>query len=205
MRIQSNHRDYYDHLQQYVYGDSITYNRNWCKCKKYHDDLLIGNLSYPYSHTVIGFCGKIYGFLKEYYDTKEKINCVKYIWSVNEIFKTSFFERKYELTTEEKRRYQKYFFIKEDHTIFIEENAPIFYVDTSGYNVCCPVFPKNYEKFNLPLSNFRFNEIVKAEEAYTELTGYINFLGMEHKTIPEMSNSNKIEAHGFNKKSFRNN
>lgn len=210
MRIKSNFRDYYDAVQQYVYGESSTYTRAWCSMSESHTDLLQNSNCFRNDYSfVIGFCGKIYGginkFIEEKIDRSVKWN-VKYnyiydhVWSIDQWAD----ERSWlnYITKEERKRFEKNFFEKKDDSIFIEQNAPIFYID-KNYSVCCPLNPQKHEKFNKTLKSCHFEQIVSPEEAYTSLVDYIGFLGMEHKTIPEMSNDVKVISHGFDKHSFR--
>lgn len=207
MRIKSNFRDYYDHIQQYVYGESSTYTRAWCSMNNRHSELLLNSKCFNLdSSFVVGFCGRIYGGVHKFV-REERVKgepntryIYDYVWSIEQ-----WYSGRYEIDWMDKERIkarQKNFFIKDEHSIFIEENCPIFYIDRN-YSVCCPLNPQKHEKFNKTLKSCHFEQIVSPEEAYTSLVDYIGFLGMEHKTIPEMSNDVKVISHGFDKHSFR--
>lgn len=207
MRIKSNFRDYYDSVQQYVYGESSTYTRAWCSMNNRHSELLLNSKCFNLdSSFVVGFCGRIYGGVHKFV-REERVKgepntryIYDYVWSIEQ-----WYSGRYEIDWMDKERIkarQKNFFIKDEHSIFIEENCPIFYIDRN-YSVCCPLNPQNHEKFNQTLKSCHFEQIVSPEEAYTSLVDYIGFLGMEHKTIPEMSNDVKVISHGFDKHSFR--
>lgn len=213
MRIQSNYRDYYDSIQKYVYGDSTTYVRAWCEFHP-QNAIEVQDAGYHWRNVIIGFCGNVYSFLRYVREVNETIQVrgrdqvrtkIVYdnVWSVEEM-SDLLKERKALLTlnAEEQRRFQKFFYVKKDDTIFIQQNAPIFVV-TPQSKVCCPLNPVHHIPFNYSLKDFQFDKIVDDKEAYSKLVDYIAFLGMEHKDIPQMSNDNKIESHGFDKKSFR--
>ena len=124
------------------------------------------------------------------------------VWSMDELVETIEKYGRFALDKEGERRFQNFFSIKEDHTTFIQQNSPIFVI-THNEKACCPINPVNHTQFKYTLKDFQFDKIVDDKEAYSKLVDYINFLGMEHKTIPQMTDSNKIDSHGFDKKSFR--
>lgn len=201
MRIKSNFRDFYDGVQQYVYGPSSVYTRAWCKMSKSHDELRhLDRLLYRDILCVIGFCGNIYGFVKKFIK-EDKINFqheYDYVWNVDQLAKGRHW---FEIDEDKCKKYEKYFFVKQNHDIFIEENCPIFFID-NNISVCCPLTPKNHVKCGHSLGLLNFQNAVDPETAYTSLVDYISFLGMEHKALPEMPNDVKIASHGFSKTSF---
>lgn len=210
MRIKSNFRDYYDHIQQYVYGESPIYTRAWCSMSKSYYDLLQNSNCFGDDYSfVIGFCGKIYGGIKKLIEKKidrsvrwdiKHTYIYDHVWSLEQWAEG---RRSFNyLSIENHKKCEKNFFVKEDDSIFIKENSPIFYVN-KNYSVCCPLNPQNHEKFDQTLQSCHFEQKVSPEEAYTSLVSFIGFLGMEHKTIPEMSNEVKVKSHGFDKHSFR--
>jgi hypothetical protein len=72
VRIKSQFKDYYDHMQKYVVGQSTVWNRSWCSMSSNLPTPRIGTHYQSY----VGFCGKIYGFL----------NCSyrRFLWKTNE-------------------------------------------------------------------------------------------------------------------------
>lgn len=202
MRIKSQFKDYYDHMQKYVVGQSTVWNRSWCSMSSVP---LMEPRGYSL-HCKLGFCGKVYGFLYEdYTDWKTKIRTVSYFWSVEELYHR--WDPK-NIGAEERRRCQPYFSVEEDDNLFVKNNAPVFIAglpDSFGRPraVCLPIFPRNQAKFELSLKDLGFDKTIEAKDAYNDLINYIDFLGREHKEVPDMDDKVKIKSHGFDKHSFR--
>lgn len=214
MRIQSNFRDYYDSMQQYLTSGSFVWNRSWCSMKMSNHNLVVNRFA-DWEHILIGFCGKIYGVVQiNHYTYTYKPYRSKFSHSTLHInsdeINTKVFTNKGKLIGYKnskrdiwtQRLYDEYFTVTESNDLFIENNCPIFIID-NGYAVCCPIMPNNHTKDNYILKDFRFNEIVPAEQAYNDLINYMEFLGREHKQVPEISNADMIQSHGFNSNSFR--
>jgi len=213
MRINSNYKDYYDHLQKYVYGNSTSWNRAWCNFSA-NTDICAGEVDRKmWYHAIIGFCGSLYGFLRVAREIKETIKVdgkdrintktiYENAWSIDELVDLLSNKSFYYFSKDDIRKYQNLFYVKKDDSVFIQQNSPIFVV-THNQKVCCPLNPTDHTQFEYSLKDLRFDTIVDDKEAYSKIVDYINFLGMEHKFIPQMSNDQKIDSHGFDKKSFR--
>ena len=219
MRIQSNFKDYYDKMQAYTFGKSSVYTRAWAKSTLKDTPLhrlqsSIGRLEN--SLFCVGFCGKLYYgrriFWYDYIDTpfgKRSKSFSKYFFDIESL--KSYHKAKHPhgvnwWDKEDERKLAPSFQIVEDDSFFIKENAPILFFDYDD-EISCPLELKGRIRHHVPnfsLESIGFETIVNSESAYTELCGYITgVLGLEHKEVPEMTNSVKIEQHGFNKKSFR--
>ena len=204
MRFKSGFKDYYDHMQQYVIGKSQVWNRSWCSMSSDLPTPTIGSYG---DQCYIGFCGKIYGFLKYHWRHRDwKTGEVEeYEWIAWNIEETRTpFQKKHEYVPdlEQRRRLEPCFKIVEDNSIFIAENTPIFVI-MPWERVCCPLFPSDHEQSEHSLKGLRFDEVVDAKDAYNDLINYIDFLGREHKEVPDMDDKVKIKSHGFDKHSFR--
>ncbi len=215
MFIRSRYKDYYDHIQKYVTGGRV-FVRNWVDTVLPAIHLERSGRNYP---IVVGFCGKIYGYFCERYELfgdeiifdiftslEEYVNKPRKYWKPN---------REYI------RKVSTYFFQKEDDGAFIALNAPIFicypsirpfinndehwYMNSiNGYKYAhCPIHTGAGTIKGVSLQDLGFDRILDAENAYTNLVSYVDFLGREYKMVPEMSNDVKIESHGFGPSSFR--
>lgn len=135
------------------------------------------------------------------------------------------------INREMERTLSPLFSIEEDHKPFIALNAPIFVIfrETllkerdynskllqfederyfgSYYCYSSPLSftkdkPRVRQENNISLEEVGFDYFLDSGNAYTSLVSYVEFLGREHKEVPEMSNDVKIQSHGFDKKSFR--
>lgn len=217
MRIESQFKDYYDCMQKFASSDVMPYRRNLLVeqhgCVGYKV-----NPSYSLQKFAIGFCGKIYYGLKYVYNKHQ------FMFSDNESFCVYSFEdynSKLDHPFGKKdsniiRKYENYFSIVEDDSVFIEKNTPIF-IDCGNKWTCCHTMSKivrpklgPYEypftlDFVPTLKGFEFDKIFSPELAYMNIESYINgTLAREHKSVPEMKNKDKISSHGFNDNSFRN-
>lgn len=204
MRIKSQFKDYYDHMQKYVVGQSTVWNRSWCSMSS---KLPTPRIHYYGRQCYIGFCGKTYGFL--YYHvthtdwrTRKKEEYRWYAWNVEETRFPYEDRDNYDPGLEQRRRLEPCFKVIEDDSIFVTENTPVFVI-TPWKRVCCPLFPTNHEQYDETLKTLGFGEVVEAKDAYNDLINYIDFLGREHKEVPDMDNKVKIKSHGFDEHSFR--
>lgn len=205
MRIKSSFKDYYDEMQAYVYGSAAVWHREWSAGSSlgYAKKCNYG------SHYVVGFCGKIYGYISAPYekrvDGKREI-FDRYHHSVDDYIK---YNPRHEKREMEVRRYlSDFFFVKEDNTPFIQNNCLVFYDGKywDYYRTTTTIYLRasSTKRIDGPsLQDIAFDRILSKEDAYTQLTSYLGFLGTEHKVIPEMSDKVKIQQHGFDKDSFR--
>jgi hypothetical protein len=203
MRTKSGFRDYYDHMQQYIVGQSTVWNRSWCSMSSELPTPNVGGGRQCY----IGFCGRVYGFLKYHWKRKDwgtgKVEECEWIaWNIEDTLTPGQKKIKYLLSLEQRRRLEPCFKVVKNDSIFIVENAPIFVI-TPWERVCCPLFPNKHEQSQQTLQNLGFDKVVEAKDAYNDLINYIDFLGREHKEVPDMDDKVKIRSHGFNDKSFR--
>lgn len=221
MRIRSNFKDYYDKIQEYTYGRSSLYVRAWVRSNLKDTPLHLLRSSigrWDDSLFCVGFCGKLYyGRRISWYETIDRVSkrFDKYFFDA-ESFKSHLRKRPFPLYSIDKeydRKLAPSFQVIEDNSFFIKDNAPISFWDYDN-EICCPLELKGrtyHRKLcdhdsgpSFSLQSIGFEAILNAESAYTELCGYIGgVLSREHKEVPEMTNSVKIESHGFNKKSFR--
>lgn len=217
MRIESQFKDYYDCMQKFASSDVMPYRRNLLiekyGCVEYKEVP-----SYSMQKFSIGFCGKIYYGLKYSYN--------KYcgVFTENESFYTYSFKDynskiKYPYGKKDSntiRRFNNYFSIVEDDSVFIEKNTPIF-IEYGNKWTCYHTMSKivrpklgpNEYPFTLDfvptLKSFEFNKMFSPELAYMNIESYVNgTLAREHKSIPEMENKDKIALHGFDNHSFKN-
>lgn len=230
MRINSDYKDYYDHLQSYTYGNSKTYNRNWSKMEYISDSY--SNLYYNFKsispmpkikengqkieeeQIIIGFCGTIYSYMKKEKWTvfpwnnrtnsspPDELNLSKIIYSIDEYVDIN--KKSIHNEREVRRVFGQFFFQKKEDDLFIKNNCPIF-VMTDSKRICCSL--SNNKKrvvTNTTLKELGFDLVVPDTTAWTDLTSYVDFLGTQFKEIPEMDNNTKIINHGFSlKDSFR--
>lgn len=215
MRIESQFKDYYDCMQKFASSNVMPYRRN----------LLIeehGNIKYKkipcyfLQKFTIGFCGKIYYGLQYIYNknnfqfSENKSFCVYSYEDYKNKLAHSYFQK------DDVRRFNNYFSIVEDDSVFIEKNTPIF-IEYGNKWTCYHTMSKivrpklgpNEYPFTLDfvptLKSFEFNKIFLPELAYMNIESYINgTLAREHKSIPEMENKDKIALHGFDNHSFKN-
>ena len=204
MRIKSGFKDYYDHMQKHIIGKSQVWNRSWCSMSSELPTTRIGGCG---NQCYVGFCGKIYGFLDYHWRHRDwktgKIEEYEWIaWNIKDTRAPFQKKHKYNLGLEEIRRLEPCFKVVEDDSIFIAENTPIFVI-TPWERVCCPLFPDKHEQTKHTLQILGFDKVVEAEHAYNDLINYIDFLGREHKEVPDMDDKVKIKSHGFDKHSFR--
>ncbi len=229
MRIESQFKDYYDHVQKFSTSFNHVYHRNISAIKV--------DRTQPYwdgRRIEIGFCGKIYHCLGSpvYHEHK---------WNEPSVFKhyhtyltaEEYFARHdvhhSKSARETRRQAEADFRIEESNDLFIQHNTPVFIVLSGGYEdyYLCPhsltrnkqVSQKQYglqigesalishvfDQFVPTLKLMNFDRIMPANQAYMNIESYINgVLGIEYKAIPIMDNETKIDQAGFDKKtSFR--
>lgn len=219
MRIQSQFKDYYDSMQKFASSGVLPYRRYAnveesdfiSKKKKQH---------VRPDKFAIGFCGKIYYGL-HHESTEEQARKHAYnnnnfsVYSHEDLrnyYKTTMFDSK-----EEVKKYNEYFEVVEDNSIFIEKNTPIFIASNQfayGPWICYHTMSRSKTVSTKPypildfiptLEMYDFHKVFTKELAYMNIESYINgVLAAEHKQVPEMGNEVKITSHGFDEKSFRN-
>jgi hypothetical protein len=220
MRIQSQFKDYYDSMQKFASFDVLPYRRN---VLVEESDFILKKKQYIRPQKfAIGFCGKIYYGL-HHETTEEQREKYPSVYSENNFSVYSYEDLKnYDRTArydarETIRKYNEYFEVVEDNSIFIEKNTPIFIASNEfayGPWICYHTMskPKNANPKEYPILDFtptlemyHFEKMFTKELAYMNIESYINgVLAAEHKQVPEMENGVKITSHGFDKKSFRN-
>lgn len=176
----------------------------------------------------IGFCGEYHlGF----YSVDYSGGNIKYlfqdkcIYDKNELFynihtncsKTRNKQYQYDYQYLENNKPSKELFISFNSPILIMffntdyfASVEYYYYDTYTHSLSGKTYSDNYDKnFQrlghryISLKDMGFNKIKPAEQAYQEIESFNNLLGREYKDVPEMSNQNKINSHGFDKTSFR--
>jgi hypothetical protein len=208
MRILSKHKDYYDNVQQFGIDKSILYVRNQEFVEytgdRFHTSFYLNSAyyyvkpakGYKIDHTVIGFCGKIYNCFGLYNSQNEFI---KHIYDIDELFEYVILYN----------NYNKNNFLnnlnwntKATNLDFVKElfkKAPIFtyYHVSPSFNYICLTY-------NACLSDYSFGKVVHAHEAYMEIYKYFANKAHPEPNIVEVSDENRLEAKGFDKKwSFR--
>lgn len=155
---------------------------------------------------IVGFCGKLYLGWKFYYKEKEfneelgeleeviKEDIIYGYDNVKDLLKTEYWRSSLDDD-------MKIVEIYNPLEVFRKYNTPIFLYDS--YNEK----PRRSDVFyiNPILKDWEFYKVVDAFTAFTELQMFISgVLGTGEKEIIEISNENKIEQHGFDRKwSFR--
>lgn len=220
MRIQSQFKDYYDSMQKFASSDVLPYRR-YANIEESSFLLSKKKQHVRPAKFVIGFCGKIYyGLHHEATKEGERKNDTLYedvdfsVYSYEDLksYKKTTYDSK-----EEVKKYNEYFEVVEDNSIFIEKNTPIFIASNEfAYRswICYHTMSRSKTvntrqypilDFTPTLEMYDFHKVFTKELAYMNIESYINgVLAAEHKQIPEMENEVKITSHGFDKKSFRN-
>lgn len=150
---------------------------------------------------IVGFCGKLYLGWKFYYEVeefsvlgvKEEVTKTDIIYgyeNAKEFLKADYWRSNLDDDV-------KYVMNYDPINIFREVRSPIFVYDTYRKDDAFIINPM--------LKDYEFYKAVDAFTAFTELQMYISgVLGTGEKEIIEISNENKIEQHGFDRKwSFR--
>ena len=129
MRIQSQFKDYYDSMQKFASSDVLPYRR-YANIEESSFLLSKKKQHVRPAKFVIGFCGKIYyGLHHEATKEGERKNDTLYedvdfsVYSYEDLksYKKTTYDSK-----EEVKKYNEYFEVVEDNSIFIEKNTPIF-------------------------------------------------------------------------------
>ena len=208
MRIISKFRDYYDCIQRqdldrtvlYLRKEEIEYHNNW-------DFPIIKCYDTWVDCSVIGFCGKIYPLveiagvncfnindaekhIRKYYRKKEFIG-----WS----------SRKYDrhwgvrANCQDYERHFKWFSdnINTFKEVFLEKRCPIFLWEANDRWDTAQI------TWNPCLKSLNFQKIIPINQAYQEISMFMNNLGNPEKPIPKIDDVTMAEAKGFNKFSFR--
>lgn len=219
MLIISKFRDYYDNAIGYGVDKKIVYSRKQNTLELDYDQKLYKDLSkilqnrndriYRFKDLnaivrpfFIGFCGKIY----------QGYNYIPHNSSFGENIygfdKSAFPKEILEL------RLNKYFSFRKDdfktfadlleqpiytlenESIFKERNAPAFFFEDHAR--------KTIFIDNPCLSNYQFQKIMDSTTAFQEISMFISgALGVTEKEIVQISDKDKILAHGFDNRSFR--
>mgnify|MGYP006297348471 CR=1 FL=1 len=161
---------------------------------------------YAMNGFIVGFCGKLYLGWKFYYKVKAflpesgeygevtKEDIIYDYENVKQYLKPRYWGSSLDDNAKFVNSYNPI-------EIFRECDAPIFLYDS--YNER----PRNTDVFyiNPVLKDWEFYKVVDAFTAFTQLQMFIGgVLGTGEKKITEISNENKIEQHGFDRKwSFR--
>lgn len=200
MRIISSFHDYYDCVARC--GEHSPFPIYLREPKVVESDYryrsrVFGDSIYGYDFE-IDFCGKIYRAIKVrstyYYSAQNLHNALSNILS--------------------KRQYQEYC---ERHNWFTTSKRNI----ENWFNPTGDDIPKSYSDFNTPISckryegnkcitvrncrlkDYEFHKVKDTYSCYQELEQYLSALAAPQEIIPEISNADKIAAHGFNRFSFR--
>lgn len=223
MRIISDFKDYYDSVQSLGQDRSLIYYR---KTKEVFSDAFpwIGSSHYlssiNYESFIIGFCGKIYPLIKisHVYQIDPKVKYDETICynleEIDNLIKTHYrdkqiagylskkrsdmyrnywslgcrqqnFKEFFDKCEEKKERYKEYFL---EHPVFVVKNRD----------------RHRYIEYNACLKDFNFVRQVDVFTAYQQIQMHISNIAVPQKPIPEISNSDMIEAKGFDLKfSFR--
>jgi len=201
MKIISDFKDYYDiggHLDEDLYIRK-THDYNWeetvVKDKPGH--------RVQWRHMAIGFCGKIYPVLIRESVISEEVP----IWEVFYTYK-EYEESGYPYSKQSvwwRRAWTHDKDIKDlflgDHSkyedIFITHRVPIFVVDVHRWS-------KGNYRLNPNLKEFKFYKVMDSYTAYQEVDMYLNgVLGATGPTMLQVSDKDRLEAHGYDKHSFR--
>lgn len=208
MRIISDEKDYYDCIQRLGVDDELIYVRK----EKY-----IGPVKFPilllpkfrikyndprwFYYGVIGFAGKIYPYIhivQREYDPYEGVH--KTIHDTFSYDKESF----YHTCPDLKDKYSNidnYFnsdeWSKTEVVNYFSKNSPIFVIsrDRKGHD--------NSLTFNPTIKSYEFAKVLDPYSAYQELRMWLSNQAEPRKSIPDESDIDKAERHGFNKQSFR--
>lgn len=224
MRIKSKFKDYYDKILSEGQDSSLQFLR-------YPEEFTV-NSHFPFysfgtvelygvrqnrlmstkTHT-IGFCGEIYSCLEIYKasyltDSKEKRNNRRFCYSADDVlsfvkanFKEDqikdFINKKYSKwhNLEGYEYFDKFFKRKYKADSWFDK-YPVFIASKENYN--------NYKiVYNGCLKLFEFYKVKDSYSAFQELHMWLTNKAVPLKKVPEMSDEIKIEAHGYNKFSFR--
>lgn len=220
MRIRSEVKDYYDCVQRHNHGsDDIFYNR-------FPSEMLTTEIVPYHLHCrdsgffaktiIIGFCGKYYPLfqISTISGVNDKEKCCYSVEDVQNFAKDTFSKKYFEQFTNQeygngfKKGFDKIDIqLKELKTDFFEI-APLFVMQEDRDWVqqrnshSWPKRPTKL-KFNCMLKDFDFYRIFDCNQAFQELTMWLNNKAVPMKPIPDISDKDMIMAKGFDKFSFR--
>jgi hypothetical protein len=221
MWIKSQFKDYYDSQQRFTQGNQV-----WTRNHIFRQTPTQCLREYGHRNRfVIGFCGTLYYGVKDTrtsWDTKE--TTTRYCYDVSDYCRSNDpVHGKYRKSFESDN--QKFFGKVEDHSLFRKWNSPILIgrydwkhvyggspesvinwtCHTLGEHKSIKHYGTKDERPELArLESFDFQKIRAPELAYQEIVGYITgTLMVEHTSVPEQTNQDKIQQHGFDNASFR--
>ena len=189
-------------VKGHVWNDKNPY-RNLCRADVRPDN---DKGYYNADGFIVGFCGKLYFGWKFYYkETEFNTEFGRLEEVIKEDIIYGYDKAKEYLKTEYWRSNldddAKFVETYNPAEVFRKYNAPVFLYDSYWDRV------RRSDVFyvNPVLKDWEFYKVVDAFTAFTELQMYISgVLGTGEKEIIEISNENKIEQHGFDRKwSFR--
>lgn len=199
MRIISEYKDYYDHMQGADQDKETVFVRKRSELWADNLNILSGSLGL-YGSRYVGFCGKIYPYkIYRKYDKNGRFHIEEYWEGFDE--KPEYDSRRnswYRLNTDESW-YQK------DYAYLFDKFGPIFLLDGCRRNNS-----NKWDTFVVINPNInkeipgRFQKIIPPPQAYQLLTQYIYNSANKGRPIPEMDNDTKISLAGFDENSFRN-
>lgn len=198
MRIISDFHDYYDPLMR-MDEDRQTLFMRYTKAipiKNVLVELPKSDLYYRVDPEFgfIGFCGKIYKFFQNYdrYNTYP----VGHYYDIDQILDIKANEKNRYYRTGHKEFWNREFKFKEDYF----KLAPIW---VCRAREAINNWPGRELFLNPRLADYDFRKIMKADQAYQELTMWHNNLAQPEKPIPKIDDKTMAEAKGFDKYSFR--
>jgi hypothetical protein len=142
---------------------------------------------------------------------------MRYFYSYDAELESKEYKLTQQYIREERRRLAEVYFVKEDHSLFIKYNAPVFIITESSAhfhttNKVASSKPVRLSEHTLfgesdwpTLKLYEFDKIVPAEQAYMSIESYLRgVLAREYKSEPKEGDDLKIERAGFDlKQSFR--
>lgn len=212
MQIISKFKDYYDCMQKFASYEDRPFIRNFIK-----HDISRNIFNLPQDCFKIGFCGKIYtGKYVAYRDDNNEY-CTDIAYDYEEychIVSKSLYSKNLMLKNKESRRKHDVIFrATTSDEFFILYNCPVFIVVNNWGSDCLMSHSMNkadtkkesWQSYNPKvLSDYFFNNVVPANIAYMEIESYISgVLFKENKSVPDMTNEDKINLSGHHKDSFK--
>lgn len=191
MIIRSDFHDYYDCMLKYDEDRSIVFERHTVVKKEPREPYYS---NYYYEDLRIYFCGTIHFGLIDF--TRNGIRDV--IWSPNKI--NEIFQERHNNLGNRRQKWDKLRIyevvlhnLQKTYRQFApDENVPIWASHSNGMIL------------NPRLANYSFQKAVPPPQAYQQLRMWVSNQAMPEKPLPTVSNSDLIEAKGYNlKTSFR--
>lgn len=213
MLIISKFRDYYDSVANTGVDKTIVYDRESIEKELKLEDLIyidsgrFGEYSPKMKEILelkfIGFCGQVYPFIErqEIIDNRVTINTAyNYIYDIDVIKEVV---KKYSIYQFKQLLYLLDFYNKKINSYFFEFKVPIILVKNRNSS---HFFQNQVIELNPKLSDIDFYTQKDSWTAFKEVESYISgVLGVNNKPMIEISEQDKLLAHGFDKKwSFRN-